>query len=279
MSFVCKGCGSTETRDTIIHDGASLRRDCAVCDRFVSFPIWYWAPSVEATREIVAARESRVVESFLAPRRARIRVQLSSGEQLLARDFAIEFAKRQADKPSDRGDNWAHGLLKFAIERDGREFVSRRQASPYIGKLGEIAVSRVVNDHFGERVCAPDFRVLAGRFDGGYDLTVLSRWRLEVKTAARLSRENMIRTLDERARETTIVASFFVGCGWTIDDPETVVVRGWNYVENFRDLQPFKSKRNGNTMYAIPFALLAPLDDLLDLLMYEQLKLDKENQR
>ena len=37
---VCR-CGSTETTDVAIHDGASLRRDCAKCGRFVDFPVWY----------------------------------------------------------------------------------------------------------------------------------------------------------------------------------------------------------------------------------------------
>lgn len=34
-------CGSTTWRDIPIHDGQSVRRDCAVCGRFIEFPIWY----------------------------------------------------------------------------------------------------------------------------------------------------------------------------------------------------------------------------------------------
>jgi hypothetical protein len=34
-------CGSTTWRDIPIHDGQSVRRDCAVCGRFIDFPIWY----------------------------------------------------------------------------------------------------------------------------------------------------------------------------------------------------------------------------------------------
>lgn len=34
-------CGSAETVDVPIHDGRSLRRDCARCRRFIDFPVWY----------------------------------------------------------------------------------------------------------------------------------------------------------------------------------------------------------------------------------------------
>jgi hypothetical protein len=37
---VCR-CGSTAWRDFPIHGGRSVRRDCAVCRRFIDFPIWY----------------------------------------------------------------------------------------------------------------------------------------------------------------------------------------------------------------------------------------------
>jgi hypothetical protein len=34
-------CGSTTWRDVPIHDGESMRRDCARCGRFIDFPVWY----------------------------------------------------------------------------------------------------------------------------------------------------------------------------------------------------------------------------------------------
>jgi hypothetical protein len=37
----CPHCGSAATRDVAIHAGRSVRRDCATCGRFVSFPVWY----------------------------------------------------------------------------------------------------------------------------------------------------------------------------------------------------------------------------------------------
>ena len=36
----CGRCHSTEYRDTPIHDGQSVRRDCAECGRTDSFPVW-----------------------------------------------------------------------------------------------------------------------------------------------------------------------------------------------------------------------------------------------
>lgn len=33
-------CGSTVWRDTLIHDGQSVRRDCGVCGKFIDFPVW-----------------------------------------------------------------------------------------------------------------------------------------------------------------------------------------------------------------------------------------------
>ena len=37
---VCR-CGGVAGRDVPIHDGQSLRRDCASCGRFIDFPIWH----------------------------------------------------------------------------------------------------------------------------------------------------------------------------------------------------------------------------------------------
>lgn len=37
----CDKCGSTEFVDVPIHDGQSIRRDCAKCSRFLGFPMWY----------------------------------------------------------------------------------------------------------------------------------------------------------------------------------------------------------------------------------------------
>ena len=37
---VCR-CGSTTWRDVPIHDGQSVRRDCAGCRRFLNFPVWH----------------------------------------------------------------------------------------------------------------------------------------------------------------------------------------------------------------------------------------------
>jgi hypothetical protein len=37
---ICR-CGSTRYIDVPIHNGQSMRRDCAKCRRFVSFPVWY----------------------------------------------------------------------------------------------------------------------------------------------------------------------------------------------------------------------------------------------
>jgi len=37
----CGRCHSTEYRDTPIHNGQSVRRDCAECGRFIDFPQWY----------------------------------------------------------------------------------------------------------------------------------------------------------------------------------------------------------------------------------------------
>lgn len=37
---ICR-CGSAAWRDVPIHNGQSVRRDCAGCGRFLDFPIWY----------------------------------------------------------------------------------------------------------------------------------------------------------------------------------------------------------------------------------------------
>jgi hypothetical protein len=37
----CRRCGGAAFQNTAIHDGASVRRDCAVCGSFVDFSIWY----------------------------------------------------------------------------------------------------------------------------------------------------------------------------------------------------------------------------------------------
>jgi hypothetical protein len=37
----CCRCGSNETIDVSIHGGQSIRRECAMCGRFVGFPVWY----------------------------------------------------------------------------------------------------------------------------------------------------------------------------------------------------------------------------------------------
>jgi hypothetical protein len=37
---LCWHCGSTTYRDIAIHEGASVRRDCSKCGRFIGFPVW-----------------------------------------------------------------------------------------------------------------------------------------------------------------------------------------------------------------------------------------------
>lgn len=37
---ICERCGSMEYIETPIHEGKSIRRDCAKCDRFMGFPVW-----------------------------------------------------------------------------------------------------------------------------------------------------------------------------------------------------------------------------------------------
>lgn len=41
---VCR-CGARGHVDISIHDGATVRRDCAGCGRFQSFPLWYGSPN------------------------------------------------------------------------------------------------------------------------------------------------------------------------------------------------------------------------------------------
>lgn len=40
----CPRCGSTAFVDTPIHDGRSIRRDCATCGRTTGFPVWNSTP-------------------------------------------------------------------------------------------------------------------------------------------------------------------------------------------------------------------------------------------
>lgn len=41
---ICR-CGSTTWRDVVLnhapHNGSTIRRDCAGCNRFLDFPVWY----------------------------------------------------------------------------------------------------------------------------------------------------------------------------------------------------------------------------------------------
>ena len=39
--LTCDRCEATDYRETPIHDGQSLRRDCARCHRFLGWPCWY----------------------------------------------------------------------------------------------------------------------------------------------------------------------------------------------------------------------------------------------
>ena len=38
---LCPRCENDEATLHIIHDGDSIRRDCARCGRFIDFPVWY----------------------------------------------------------------------------------------------------------------------------------------------------------------------------------------------------------------------------------------------
>jgi hypothetical protein len=46
----CDKCGSTEFREAAIHGGASTRRDCARCGRFMGFPKWAQAAPAQQPR-------------------------------------------------------------------------------------------------------------------------------------------------------------------------------------------------------------------------------------
>jgi hypothetical protein len=48
----CPRCGNSNTYLAILHTGESLRRDCAICGRFVEFPNWH---NRDATAKILAA--------------------------------------------------------------------------------------------------------------------------------------------------------------------------------------------------------------------------------
>ncbi len=37
----CPRCGGQQFRDTTIHAGESVRRDCATCGRFIDFTVWH----------------------------------------------------------------------------------------------------------------------------------------------------------------------------------------------------------------------------------------------
>lgn len=37
----CDLCGASTFIDTPIHAGASLRRDCTLCNHFLGWPVWY----------------------------------------------------------------------------------------------------------------------------------------------------------------------------------------------------------------------------------------------
>ncbi len=44
---VCLRCHSRAFHEIPIHDGRSIRRDCASCGRFVAFSVWYGVPKFE----------------------------------------------------------------------------------------------------------------------------------------------------------------------------------------------------------------------------------------
>lgn len=43
----CERCGSDEVVDVPVHDGLSLRRDCATCGATLGFPNWYGSNAIE----------------------------------------------------------------------------------------------------------------------------------------------------------------------------------------------------------------------------------------
>ena len=52
----CTRCGSRKFRDVDIHNGQSLRRDCAQCGRFLDFPLWYGRKSGAPTEQFAPRR-------------------------------------------------------------------------------------------------------------------------------------------------------------------------------------------------------------------------------
>ena len=52
---VCR-CGSTRWRDIPIHDGQSVRRDCAGCRRFIDFPVWYGKTALQLEQQLIEYR-------------------------------------------------------------------------------------------------------------------------------------------------------------------------------------------------------------------------------
>lgn len=48
----CPRCGCEEATDTPIHDGQSIRRDCAHCGHLIDFPRWH----EERVADVVASQ-------------------------------------------------------------------------------------------------------------------------------------------------------------------------------------------------------------------------------
>ncbi len=46
---VCR-CGSTTSVEVLIHEGRSIRRDCARCARFIDFSRWYGTDALQASK-------------------------------------------------------------------------------------------------------------------------------------------------------------------------------------------------------------------------------------
>lgn len=67
---VCR-CGSTQFRDYVIHDGKSVRRDCAICGRFIAFPVWH-GPSLDELKGTSTGTNSdgETVEGVLTEKQA-----------------------------------------------------------------------------------------------------------------------------------------------------------------------------------------------------------------
>ncbi len=60
----CSRCSSTEFRDTPIHDGQSVRRDCAICNRTLGFPVWYGVE--QPPRETRQQRVERILSGNIS---------------------------------------------------------------------------------------------------------------------------------------------------------------------------------------------------------------------